>query len=123
MPVTCPCGCGKSIRRSFKRTAERGVFIASLAQVPERLAEVMQQSDPKSSKRLGELAARGVSYSDGILGTVHGDWWAILPSAQEIGDWESVTMPFMRDAKERDPRWFAQWDGLVRNRVTGKGQG
>jgi hypothetical protein len=105
----------------MKRTAERAVYVASLAEVPGRLAEITRTSDPDVSRRLQDLAGKGQALSDYMIVSVHGEATGIPPTAKEVGDWEGVALPFMRDIKVRDPAWFDQWPGLVRNRTTGKG--
>lgn len=122
MAVQCPCGCGSEIRRISKRTAERAVFVTSLAQLPEHLAEVQRFSEPVSAYRLDEFAAVGRSYSAAILGAVHGIAHQALPTAKALGDWEAAALKLMRAAELSDPHWYAQWRGPVRNRLTNKGR-
>ena len=104
-----------------KRTAERAVFVASLAQVSEHLATVYRDRGDPSTKQMENFNGQGWSLSNNMLGAVHGDYWATLPSAKAVGDWEAAALKLVPLAQKTDAKWFATWPGLVRNRVTGKG--
>jgi hypothetical protein len=119
--VDCPCGCGRTIGRMAKRTAERAVFIQSLSKVPEHLGELYKESDSLFASRMESFTRQGRGYADMILNEVHGDWAVGFPSSRNLRDWESQALRLAPGAKQADPEWFAEWPGLVRNRVTGKG--
>lgn len=124
MAMDCPCGCGRKIARLGKRTTERAVFIASLTDLPEHLAEVYEDSNPADAAMMTTFKEEGQGYFSTMLAFAHTqDARLTLPSARELGDWESAALALMPVVQEADPEWFSQWPGLVRNRVTGKGGG
>ena len=45
---------------------------------------------------------------------------AIVPTAKEVGDWEAMALSIMRDLARSTLKWVRD-QGLLRNRVTGKG--
>jgi hypothetical protein len=123
MAADCPCGCGRKIPRLGKRTTERAVFIASLSELPEHLAEVFAPYDVDSAMSAMAFCQKGMTYSEILLAFAHQDAAGLrLPSAKELGDWEAAALELMPIVSGADPEWFSRWPGLVRNRVTGKGQ-
>lgn len=122
MGTQCPCGCGKSVSRLLKGTAERAIFVDSLTALPLRLAENHRVSNPKQAELLEGFARKGRYMSENMLGAAHRESWATVPpSAKAVGDWESAALKLMRDVQLNDPEWFKSWPGAIRNRVTGKG--
>lgn len=105
----------------MQRTAERAVFVDSLAQVPERLAEIARTSYPDRAGPLKTFARAGRIFSGLMLGYVHGDRSATLPPSADVGDWGAIGLRLMGDLTVVDPEWVRLWGGLVRNRVTGEG--
>jgi hypothetical protein len=122
VPVPCPCGCGQSISRITKRTAERSVFVDSLAAVPTRLAEITRADDPDQASQFESFARAGHLLSIGMIESVHGNPLAQLPSAKAVGDWEADALKLQRGLQQMDPAWYRTWEGPVRNRVSGKGR-
>lgn len=116
----CPCGCGRSINRLLKRTAERGVFVESLASCPTRMAEMLRDSDSDEAAKLDRFAKVGRSLSFDMIAAAHGERWATPPTAKAVGDWEADALRLTNKLNGMDPMWVLQHP-LVRNRVTGKG--
>ena len=122
MAVPCPCACGRSISRLVRRGAERGVFIGSLTAIPTRLAEVIRSDDPQGAAQLDEFAGIGHVYSHGILGSAHRDpFFSPAPSGKSVGVWEAAAFKLLHSLQARDQQWYENWEGPVRNRLTGKG--
>ena len=125
MATDCPCGCGRKISRLGKRTTERAVFIASLSELPEHLAEVFADRRPADAEVMAALQREGEACSAFLLDYAHGQApeGLSLPSAKDLGDWEASALSLVPLVQEVDPEWLSRWPGPVRNRVTGKGRG
>jgi hypothetical protein len=121
MAKPCPCGCGGIINRLMARTVERAVFIESLAEPCGHLADLWADEAPQAASELRDFVIEGRALARRMLWGIHSQVSFTMPTAREVGDWESMALRFMKTAKARDPEWFRTWPGLVRNRVTGKG--
>jgi hypothetical protein len=110
MGVACPCGCGRTIKRDWHRTAEHALFLASLAQVPEHLAKVYSAYDPAEEVRMEAFALKGLGYSHSMLNRVHEVPHTFgLPSAKEVNEWQAAAFRLLHVAKRADPGWFSHW--------------
>ena len=97
------------------------MYMQSLAEVPFHLAELGKVSDRIGAREADEFAREGVGLSRLMLAVVHGSQLVSVPSAKVVGDWEAKGLRLMREMQRVDPQWLREWDGPVRNRVTGKG--
>ncbi len=117
MATDCPCGCGKTIKRFMRRTAERAVLVGSLSDVPMRMATICATTAPESAETLEEFSGLGMSYANAMLDVVHRGPRRRLPSRKALRDWESAAIKLLGDVKRIDPFWFAQWAAFDRNRA------
>jgi hypothetical protein len=104
----------------LRRTAERSVFVESLAKGPVRMAELICDSDPDSAEKLTTFAGDGRSLAYRMIAGPHRVMYGSPPSLKEVGDWEAAALRLRRELMRLDPEWCSEHP-LVRNRVTGKG--
>ena len=104
MTVECPCGCGRTIKRSLHRTAEHGVFLASLSQVPDHLARVRAEYDWGAGVHMEEFALTGLAYSNAMLHAAHETPHAFgLPAPKDVDEWEAAALKLVHTARQVDP--------------------
>ena len=63
MAGECPCGCDRTIKRVWHRTAEHAVYLASLSQVADHLAKIYSAYDPAAAIHMEQFARKGLGLS------------------------------------------------------------
>jgi hypothetical protein len=105
----------------MKRSAERAVYVDSLAQIPGHLGEVYVTTAPSSVSRMTSLCGEGRTLSARMLAAVHGEPpGGDIPTRTEIEHWEREALRLLPVVMQADARWFAAWPGLVSNRCDGR---
>lgn len=107
----------------MKRSAERAVYVDSLAEIPGHLGEVYVTTAPSSVSRMTSLCAEGRTLSARMLAAVHGEApGGDIPTRTEIEHWEREALRLMPVVMQADARWFTGWPGPVNNRCDGRGR-
>jgi hypothetical protein len=135
MTIECPCGCGRTIPRASKRTAERAVFVDSLAGLLESagtgvlMAHAMStdyqpplvEIEPRLAHGMVQFARTGRRLSADVMSNVHREPSpSPLPSCRVLSSWEADALRMVRPAAHLDPRFARQLQHLIRNRVKEK---
>jgi hypothetical protein len=102
----------------MRRTAERAVFIASLSDIPDHMAELCPSSASTHAESLRAFSLLGLSYSTSMLNAVHRGPGSRVPSGRALRVWESAALTLLPTIEATDPDWIARWPGPTRNRVT-----
>ena len=115
MSVECPCGCGRTIKRFWHRTAEHAVYLASLSQVADHLAKIYSAYDQAAAIHMEQFARKGLGYSHSMLNSAHEVPHTFgFPPTKEVDEWRVAALKLLHVAKHADPKWFSQWPDLVR---------